>query len=1132
MADTLQIRDSIPDSEAHVLSLLVANFSGRTKRVTFNGRDYIVARLTTIVPGVLRGSKGGLLYLPDEIISSTKLWDKIPIVVYHPTDPITNKHLSARDQGVLDRQGIGFLLNSRYKGKLIHEGWFDVEKTKKVDPRVYNALINGQPMEVSTGLYTTNEPVPGGATFNGDAYEAIARDYVPDHLAVLPDQIGACSVSDGCGLNVNANPEGCNQYKSCEGSTKALYEKALSKDFKFADLDAHMGHLSKSLSKDDAVKLAHSMNIPGSFKSKGEALKEIRSKIAFRRNTFDRIEVSHHTTTNAFATNEKSMFEKFVGLVNQLMSPARAPNGQFGAGKGPVPLIPGAKVDPFGSEADTDPRQLEEDDKDKKKPTKNESYDCDEDDPDFPDCLEDNTYNVLTGAVQNAWTDEAREAAAAARKATLHAGAADKKRIIEGTQGDSKHKDAMQSSRDANASSKLAEAASKGVKKNGTAPVKADWHTEAMSKHAVAAEDHRNAASNHFDAGNYEAAQHHYDAADQHQRAADAHEKVVKSLMEKPTKNQEYDVITGNSKNDQNDDADAKLVGKPNPPGEDGRHVKPTTQDADSAGSAGVASGGEDDHDPSTLYDKERKIKADKKAGYSEPVSVGNTWTDDEVATFIAYNRDFPQAKRDKMDKDDFAGPNESFPIQKQEDVDAAAKLSGHADNPDAVKAKIKSIAAKKGLKVPDAWTGNCGGGMMTDNDDYNGPHAASKQAAVASVQTDHAGATDFAVKAAGHSKAGASDHAIDHHVKAAEIHEAAATDERKKEEPDSMVASNHDRAASLHRTAASKHQATLNQLLTNAFGSDDERRAAFAHMEASDSERSKSATTASKSAAQKKTRESHTAAAKAHFEAARHHEAGGRKSLGAAHRKAAQEHKAKAAVLHPVKFTKNQEMITMLTRAQKVAALTVNCKCDKDKAALNSLSDETLTRLLLNAAGAEASGGGFGEQAGGEDDDPDAKGGDEEEEKGKALGGSPVPGDGKSGKITDNEAWLAQAPPAIRETVRNALELTNQEKAKLIRRLVANVSDETKRKTLIQNFAKKPLAELRDLASLLPPARQMIPTEPTANYQGAAGVVADMVANSRQQLDQEDILIPPTINFKELSDEQRMEAEKKRRRA
>lgn len=188
------------------------------RRVIRNGKEWLVAPMTTIVPGVLNGSKGALLYRPEQIKQSIPKWDKVPITIYHPMAS-NGQHVSASAHGILNRQGVGFLANTRWKGKLVHEGWFDIQRLKQVHQesggsipgeRVLNALENGFQMELSTGLYTENVPEEG--VWNGRGYRYDARNYVPDHLAILPDQVGACSLNDGCGLNVNrASPkeDGC-----------------------------------------------------------------------------------------------------------------------------------------------------------------------------------------------------------------------------------------------------------------------------------------------------------------------------------------------------------------------------------------------------------------------------------------------------------------------------------------------------------------------------------------------------------------------------------------------------------------------------------------------------------------------------------------------------------------------------------------------------------------------------------------------------------------------------------------------------------------------------------------------------------------------------------------------------------
>lgn len=186
-----------------MLHSITANVTGKTRRQFRGGREYLVAPLTLIVPGVLNGSQGPLYYPADEIERDFMAWNEMPIVVYHPQS-VDGSHVSAQSPGVLDKQGIGYVRRPAYNGKLTAEGWFDAERTRTVDQRVYDALLRNEPQELSTGLYTDNEPAENGSTApDGKLYTHVARNYRPDHLAILPDQIGACSLRDGCGVLVN-----------------------------------------------------------------------------------------------------------------------------------------------------------------------------------------------------------------------------------------------------------------------------------------------------------------------------------------------------------------------------------------------------------------------------------------------------------------------------------------------------------------------------------------------------------------------------------------------------------------------------------------------------------------------------------------------------------------------------------------------------------------------------------------------------------------------------------------------------------------------------------------------------------------------------------------------------------------
>lgn len=189
------------------MEILVANLAGEARRVSRGDREYLVAPITLIVPGVLNGSQGPLYYPPEEVARDPGAWDGVYITLEHPRSK-DGQPVSARSPGIFDSQGMGVLRNTRFEeNRLKAEGWFDISRTASLSPVVLSNLELGNAMEVSTGLHTRNVPAVEGATENGKPYTATARDYRPDHLAVLAIATGACSVQDGCGLNVNRGKE-------------------------------------------------------------------------------------------------------------------------------------------------------------------------------------------------------------------------------------------------------------------------------------------------------------------------------------------------------------------------------------------------------------------------------------------------------------------------------------------------------------------------------------------------------------------------------------------------------------------------------------------------------------------------------------------------------------------------------------------------------------------------------------------------------------------------------------------------------------------------------------------------------------------------------------------------------------
>lgn len=178
--------------------------NSRSKRIVENGIEYIVVPMTMIVPGVLNGSEGPIYYPAVEVSLSTSLWQDIPIVIYHPN--VNGKYVSAQHPGVIESSGVGFLRNPRTnnKGNLVADGWIDVKRISDIYPSVLARIESNKKVELSTGLSITKNLLSQvHRDLKGREYQVEATNLIPDHLAILPDQKGACSISDGCGVLVN-----------------------------------------------------------------------------------------------------------------------------------------------------------------------------------------------------------------------------------------------------------------------------------------------------------------------------------------------------------------------------------------------------------------------------------------------------------------------------------------------------------------------------------------------------------------------------------------------------------------------------------------------------------------------------------------------------------------------------------------------------------------------------------------------------------------------------------------------------------------------------------------------------------------------------------------------------------------
>lgn len=188
---------------------LETELATNARRQTLNGREFVVADVVMLKEGVLNGSKGPLFYPLEEIARYPGMWNGFPLTT--PTHPLAANGLpiSARSPEAWNRYTVGYIFNDRMVGKARHaEIWVDVEIANKLEPRLVPRVLSNKPINVSTGLFTTDERLAQNMTWtDGKTYTHIARNYRPDHLAILLDDLGACSVRDGCGVNVNASPQ-------------------------------------------------------------------------------------------------------------------------------------------------------------------------------------------------------------------------------------------------------------------------------------------------------------------------------------------------------------------------------------------------------------------------------------------------------------------------------------------------------------------------------------------------------------------------------------------------------------------------------------------------------------------------------------------------------------------------------------------------------------------------------------------------------------------------------------------------------------------------------------------------------------------------------------------------------------
>ncbi len=176
---------------------------GLVREEVRDATTFLVVPVVMLQEQVLRCSNchpDGEFVSAEEIMKSTLAWDNKPVTLSHPSQEFTPENHQ--------RLEVGRIFNAFWDGKLKAEMWLDLKalKSSMKGREVEVRFRKGEVVEVSTGYFT--DRIMRKGKFEGVKFGAIQMGIVPDHLAILTDEVGACSVAGGCGApRLNSNGE-------------------------------------------------------------------------------------------------------------------------------------------------------------------------------------------------------------------------------------------------------------------------------------------------------------------------------------------------------------------------------------------------------------------------------------------------------------------------------------------------------------------------------------------------------------------------------------------------------------------------------------------------------------------------------------------------------------------------------------------------------------------------------------------------------------------------------------------------------------------------------------------------------------------------------------------------------------
>ncbi len=189
--------------------LTVVNSASNITTETIDGKPHIVVRgITPVVDDIVMNRK---LYPAAEIEKAYNTLERNPMPLGHPK--VDGKHVSARDVRAVNNYHVGawFQNVTHADGKVSGDMYVDRQyaESREKGKRLVNRLdemaagTNVDPIHISTGLLYSGIAANGES--KGKKYNEIATNMMFDHVAVLLDEPGAGTPSEGIGIFVNAD---------------------------------------------------------------------------------------------------------------------------------------------------------------------------------------------------------------------------------------------------------------------------------------------------------------------------------------------------------------------------------------------------------------------------------------------------------------------------------------------------------------------------------------------------------------------------------------------------------------------------------------------------------------------------------------------------------------------------------------------------------------------------------------------------------------------------------------------------------------------------------------------------------------------------------------------------------------